>query len=843
MARTSTLSLFLAMALLIPELVTNHSVPAGEDMDETIPGLSDMPDCQKQWSCRNYDNRTVSGSYDNGKNCACDELCLLLRDCCPDAHEMFASLSGYNSSTREVQGRSQGGHHDGGKASVVDNRNSDSRKESSVLQTNGGGVSRSEPWPSLSFLRDDSDTGSRWVPNYEVYSRYGLDRSMFNCLFDSNITSANDVSLVTRCPEQHDDAKMTQLCVNSTDDDLMTRLPVSGKESRVLYRNMFCALCHGEPYLFWGVEVNCSFSQSLPYDVNTTSLPDLLRKRQQCNMQFQSPAVGYGWRPCLRDVRDRCNDTFPSTTPQDRYIVERCEDESDSTQPTVFVSSDVAYRNKYCYLCNHNNISRVTCDSLLTGPLVTEPEERISFPYSFSILLDINTGSATVGHVIKYETVKRNETVSCDQGQVFDPFRSVCRPVVCGPGRYFIDSMCRKKSPSADEDKAHLPGKRNDTSCKFIQLNHTEYRLFQNGTLELLGTDTFYNSSLYVLNGSQLYLCVDYSQNYTRNVTTEVRRVIFTFTWTEAVVSTCAICVSLVALAVTMFVYLSLRQLRNTPGRNLLSLVCSLFLGDLLLLVAYSAKEVFLACAVIAGLMHYFFLASFLWMNVTAVDVWYTFSKAFVKAGDLGKSSKRFLIYSAYCWLTPLVFLMPAALLQVLKPDSKVSPHYGEVMCWLNNKHALLLFFALPLFLLLLVNIVLFLLSACHISRAKRTTTRILGKEEEEGGRMAIYVKLTVVMGLTWVLGLLVVLVPGNKVLVYCYVIMNALQGFFICLSFVFTRRVLSLLNDKFCRRRRRFNVNRSAGTDLTNLSSKSLSGSNRKASSASCRSHNVTMM
>ncbi|XP_076458451.1 uncharacterized protein LOC143292149 [Babylonia areolata] len=939
----TTVCVFLVMVLVFPRSGTSQRAPEGpplyQEGGEAVPGVSDIQtiECPERWSCWNYDYRRLSGSVRGhylDRSCACDELCLLLRDCCPDAHLAFAAPPGSQPFTRppppkypvwtpaprtaftsppgdwrgnvspsryhrypplgprvpkytplgpqasenprvgpqasqQLDPRDRNPGAPRGPSGLgpwnsnslqgppgADPENPDSPQGASVLRTNRGDSSNEPPRPSLSVFQNDSDSGGggRWVPNDEVYGRYGLDRDMFSCLYDRSITAANNVSLVTRCPAHYDDVEVTQLCVNVSNDDLMTRLPVSGKVSRVLYRNMFCAMCHEEPYLFWAVSVTCHSRHSLPYDVNTTSLPTLLNNREDCRMQFRSPADGMGWRPCVDDVKDRCNDTFPRSSPRDQYIVSRCEDEADLTQPMVF-GFTLPYRNQYCSLCNHNNFPLVFCK-----PLSWEhsggysPQGTRSTSYSFSILLDINTntGSATVGRIESSETVERNETRSCQQGHVFDPFQSACRPVTCGPGRFFKDNTCQKKSPRTDESTSSIFRHRDpdtnsstvyvlpESDCAFIQLNDTEYRLFHNGTLELLADDggALYNSSQYVHSGGRLFLCVPYSTNYTHTVTDRVHNQTFTFSLTEAVVSTCGICISVLALAVTIVVYLSLRALRNIPGKNLLSLACSLFLADLLLLVAHSAADVFLACAVIAGVMHYFFLASFLWMNVMAVDVWFTFSKAFVKAGDRGKSSKRFFMYSAYCWLTPLVFLFPAALIQALKPDSEVSPRYGEGICWLGNKHALLLFFAAPLLILLILNIVLFLVSARNISRAKQTTARMLGKEDE-GGRMAIYVKLTVVMGITWVFGFLAALVPGNKVLTYCFVIMNSLQGLFICLSFVFTRKVLSLLRDKLCRRRK-FKVTKSASTDMTNLSKSTVPANNRMTSSSSSKSHNV---
>ena len=72
--------------------------------------------------------------------------------------------------------------------------------------------------------------------------------------------------------------------------------------------------------------------------------------------------------------------------------------------------------------------------------------------------------------------------------------------------------------------------------------------------------------------------------------------------------------------------------------------------------------------------------------------------------------------------------------------------------------------------------------------------------------------------------------------LTYCFVVMNTLQGLFICLSFVFTKKVLHHLKAKFCGRKK-FRVTRSGSTDMTNVS-KSQSSS-RKYSSGSARISN----
>lgn len=107
---------------------------------------------------------------------------------------------------------------------------------------------------------------------------------------------------------------------------------------------------------------------------------------------------------------------------------------------------------------------------------------------------------------------------------------------------------------------------------------------------------------------------------------------------------------------------------------------------------------------------------------------------------------------------------------QVLDADSPVNPRYGDIICWVSSKMALVVFFAIPLGLLLLINATLFVISAHNIAQA-RASARVLGRQEDL--KMAIYIKLTLVMGLTWVLGFLAALVPDVKVINYTKLVVD----------------------------------------------------------------------
>lgn len=100
---------------------------------------------------------------------------------------------------------------------------------------------------------------------------------------------------------------------------------------------------------------------------------------------------------------------------------------------------------------------------------------------------------------------------------------------------------------------------------------------------------------------------------------------------------------SLSALGVSVFfsvlhiaIFGLLPKMRNLPGRNLFCLTLSLLISQFLFLSFITAR-VAGVCVVASIFMHYFFLASFFWMNVMSFDIWRTFSAQFQRHSASGR--------------------------------------------------------------------------------------------------------------------------------------------------------------------------------------------------------------
>lgn len=276
--------------------------------------------------------------------------------------------------------------------------------------------------------------------------------------------------------------------------------------------------------------------------------------------------------------------------------------------------------------------------------------------------------------------------------------------------------------------------------------------------------------------------------------------------------SICGLITSIAGLLITLCAYLTFTELLNLPGKNLVCLMLSLIFAQTLFLCSNQAVSNAIACKVMAICVHYFFLSSFSWMNVIAFDLFTTFSHSFAPTRAASNSSKRFYSYSSYGWLVPFTITTIAVVLDLSYAEvNGFRPGYGEGICWITSRNALLLFFVGPLAVFKLFDVVGFLCTWFHISRTKQQG---LKARKQNDSSCWLYFKLCMVMGLTWLFAFVAILM-NNTVMWYLFIVFNTLQGVVIALSFLCTRKVKRLINRQF-RERRKADTSRTRNTDTT---------------------------
>uniref|UniRef100_A0A1A8RGK0 Latrophilin 2 n=2 Tax=Nothobranchius rachovii TaxID=451742 RepID=A0A1A8RGK0_9TELE len=232
------------------------------------------------------------------------------------------------------------------------------------------------------------------------------------------------------------------------------------------------------------------------------------------------------------------------------------------------------------------------------------------------------------------------------------------------------------------------------------------------------------------------------------------------------VITRMGIAVSLVCLAISLFTFCFFRGLqsdRNTIHKNL---CLNLFIGELLFLVGINMTEPKLVCSIIAGVLHFCFLAAFTWMCLEGVQLYLMLVDVFES-----EFSRRKYYYSCG-------YLIPALVVGISAAIDYMS--YGTPqVCWLRVDNHFIWSFIGPVTLIIVVNVIFLVVTIYkmvkHSTSMKPDSSRLGGIRSWVLGAFA----LLCLLGLTWSFGLFF-LNESSIVMAYLFTIFNTLQGMFI---------------------------------------------------------------
>ena len=232
---------------------------------------------------------------------------------------------------------------------------------------------------------------------------------------------------------------------------------------------------------------------------------------------------------------------------------------------------------------------------------------------------------------------------------------------------------------------------------------------------------------------------------------------------------------------------------RKRPGRIQLQLTIALLFAFIMLIVGAFLSDFPQACTTAAVLLAYGFLAAFIWMNIIAVDTWLVFrpSAAYSRADD---EEKSLLVHLICGWGIPLVLVAMSIGMNYSDMNEKYVPEFGGSRCWYTQRYAMLLYFGVPIALSILLNIFLYVSTSYNLHKAFHNS---LITSKMEGYHFGIYVRLFILMGITWIFGFISAF-TDEIVIDFIFVILTSLQGLFLFISFVFNKRVLSEIKNTF---------------------------------------------
>ncbi|CAH2048765.1 unnamed protein product, partial [Iphiclides podalirius] len=262
---------------------------------------------------------------------------------------------------------------------------------------------------------------------------------------------------------------------------------------------------------------------------------------------------------------------------------------------------------------------------------------------------------------------------------------------------------------------------------------------------------------------------------------------------------TAALLISCVFLALTMIVYALLPDLRNLCGMVLMAYVASQFGAFLMLSVIQIGSHTVNACLGLTFCTYFFFLSSFCWMNVMSIDIWWTF-RGYAKARAIHRRGEtfKFLMYCIYAWGLPLLMTIALAVLNESDISAYpwlISPKIPIQGCFLEGGEKLLYLYV-PMLILIICNWVFFLMTAFNIWRLSRgnavlnsAAAGMPASHRFQRHRFLVYLKLSVIMGVNWILEVVSSLKPQLQIW-YFTDAYNLLIGLTIFIIFVCKRKI-----------------------------------------------------
>ncbi|XP_044763908.1 G-protein coupled receptor Mth2-like isoform X2 [Coccinella septempunctata] len=432
------------------------------------------------------------------------------------------------------------------------------------------------------------------------------------------------------------------------------------------------------------------------------------------------------------------------------------------------------------------------------------------------------SGSVIVKDNVRYEShnfYREGHTIWGCVCEVTKCLRKCCQDGF-SPVRVGKDRICK---PSSTPKQLLSTSLRENVHTKDYKLFHAGFICDTPDTLALRETNLDKDLNGGFLNAFGMSLgvknfCLDHVQD-------RLTSIICVTTEEELVFKSVGMIISMPFLLVTFLVYALLPD-RNLHMKALMCYVINLLHAYIFLVTIQLTDEVFedTVCAILGYCCVFFFLASFFWMNVICVDIFLGFRGFRGVPGVRSSERKRFILYCIYAWGMSLLIVFITFMVN----------HFGNVgqwfypgvavgQCFIRNGIPQLLYFYGPMGIIIILNVVLFTLTAMRIRRVKKDTAMLKHSEskrhsDDDQQNFNLYLKLLLAMGVNWSMELVSWAVNLNNKAVPQYVwylsdFCNATYGVFIFFIFVFKRNIWKQLRRRYYSFMGRHHMAHSMGT------------------------------
>ncbi|XP_044850507.1 adhesion G protein-coupled receptor E5-like [Mauremys mutica] len=238
--------------------------------------------------------------------------------------------------------------------------------------------------------------------------------------------------------------------------------------------------------------------------------------------------------------------------------------------------------------------------------------------------------------------------------------------------------------------------------------------------------------------------------------------------WTLDVITKVGLVISLLCLLLAIVTFLFCRALKGPRTTIHLHLCLALFIAYTVLLTGTSSTGNGVVCGVVAGLLHYFFLAAFCWMCLEGAELYLLVVQVFTPHG----LRRRYMFLLGYG--------VPALIVGV--SAATYSQGYGTARhCWLSLEKQFIWSFLAPVCIIIAVNAVIFVVTVWKLSLKFADINPDMSQLKKLRVLTITAIAQLCVLGTTWIFGMFQ-FNQRSLVASYIFTILNSLQGLFIFL-------------------------------------------------------------
>ena len=243
--------------------------------------------------------------------------------------------------------------------------------------------------------------------------------------------------------------------------------------------------------------------------------------------------------------------------------------------------------------------------------------------------------------------------------------------------------------------------------------------------------------------------------------------------------------ISLLSLFIFIISYTQKSTLHNLPGKCLLMFSISLQISQSMFLLSGHFLEYsnHFWCISSGIAVHFFYLSTFAWLSTISFDTCLTVTR--MNRLDEHVACYRFIFYNLFVWLFSFIIVFISVVLHgILSVDHPWSPNYGQILCSISSRNALITFFLLPIGGLIILNLMIFIRTIIFIRRIDEETQLARCTMAGDRSRACLFFRLALLMGLHWIF-LIVCLIFKQDILWLLFDIINSFPGLFIAISFL----------------------------------------------------------